>query len=109
MVRLADVLNTIHSRYAGCNILSNFRSLPCLVASQTLTLQLSLLLVHVLVVLSPLMYVEIDRASKCYESALFQDATTFSGIALTLEPSPKIFGLLTTVGAWPGAVICSLY
>ena len=31
--------------------------------------------------------------------------TAFSHMALTLELSPKIFGLLTTVGAWPGAVI----
>ena len=35
--------------------------------------------------------------------------TAFSRIALTLEPSPKVFGLLTTVGAWPGAVICLFF
>ena len=32
----------------------------------------------------------------------FMMLTAFSRIALTLEPSPKMFGLLTTVGAWPG-------
>ena len=46
-----------------------------------------------------LLDVEIDRPSKGYES------TSFSCITLTLELSPKIFGLLTTVEAWPGAVI----
>ena len=31
----------------------------------------------------------------------FRILTVFSRITLTVEPSPKIFGLLTTVGAWP--------
>ena len=35
----------------------------------------------------------------------FRMLATFSGIALTFEPSPKIFGLITTVEASPGAII----
>ena len=50
---------------------------------------------------SPLLDVKIDRASKGYESALIQDADS-------LEPSPKIFGLLTAVEAWPGALCTCL-
>ena len=65
------------------------------VANQTLTLQLSLLLVHVLVVnlLHALLYVEIYRASKCYESALFQDA----GSILTHRSYSSAF----TIDLWP--------
>ena len=60
---------------------------------------------------SPLSYMPIemeDRASKGYNLALFQDAGNFgfSHITLTVEPSTKIFSLLTAVGAWHGDVFC---
>ena len=37
----------------------------------------------------------------------FRMLAAFSRIALILESSPKIFGLLTAVAAWPGSVVLS--
>ena len=50
----------------------------------------------------------IDRRIRVTSRHCFRMRTAFSRITLTLEPSPKICGLLTTVGAWPGAVIVVL-
>ena len=53
-------------------------------------------------------YVENYHATKGSGSALFQEAGIILTYrtSLTLEPSPKIFGLLTAVGARIRAVIC---
>ena len=71
------------------------------VASQTLTLYLSLLVVHLLVwhLLHCWKWKSIvpPRVTSWH---CFRMPTAFSRIALTLEPLLKNFGLLTTVGAW---------
>ena len=108
--------NTQYSRKAGYNILSR-TSIACRVyklpntSSEPNTdfIVIPVGCTSIRMVPSPLLDVEIARASPRVTSRrCFRMLTAFSRIAqsLTLEPSPKMFGLLTTVGAWPGAVIC---